>query len=216
MKRFGVGAIVALAVTVAVAPALPAAAARQRRATHGEIAAAAETLGSAGAWSAYVAHDHTGRVCYLAGQPQRSVAAGVRRDQPMAMVTHRPAEHIADVVSFVEGYELKPASVVTVAVGDRKFHLFTKGDSAWDKTSELDRTVVAALARGTTAVATGEAENGRRTTDIYSLDGFSKVLDLIDKACGVSRAGDVLPPRHPAVRRRHHGHAQKRHKSPTA
>jgi hypothetical protein len=197
--------MVALAATVAVTLALPAAAARHRRVPHGEAAVATETLGAAGAWSAYTAHDHTGRVCYLAGQPQRSESAGVSRHQPMAMVTHRPAEHITDVVSFVEGYTLKPGSVVTIAVGDRKFALFTEGDSAWNKTSELDHTVVAALARGTTAIVKGEAENGLRTTDVYSLAGFTKALAMIDKACGVSRAGAV-PPRHAVSHRiRRHG-----------
>ena len=211
MTRFSVGAIVALAATIALMLALPAAAARHagQRATHGESAVATETLGSAGAWSAYVAHDDTGRVCYLSGQPERSDSAGVSRQQPMAMVTHRPAEHVADVVSFVEGYKLKRDSELHLAIDHRTFDLFTDGDSAWAKTSELDHTIVAALARGATAVANGEAANGRHTTDIYSLAGFSKALDMIDKACSISRAGAVLPPHH-AVRRR----ARRRHAHP--
>jgi hypothetical protein len=200
MKTLSVGALVALAATIAIM--LPAAAAPHRRTTH--VAAATEALGSAGAWTAYVAHDQTGRVCYLAGRPVRSDSAGVSRQPPMAMVTHRPAEHVADVVSFVEGYTLKRDSTVSLAIGDRKFDLFTDGDSAWDATSELDRTVAVALAHGTTAVAKGETEHGRHTTDVYSLAGFSKALDMIDKACGVSPAGNVLPPEHAVSRRTAH------------
>jgi len=193
MNTIVLGAAAALAAAV-LALAAPAGAARRRVAHTEPEAAATRTLGSAGAWSAYIAHNATGRVCYLAGQPQKSASADIPRDQPMAMVTHRPAEHIADVVSFVEGYTLKPGSAVTLKVGDRTFDLFTDGDSAWAKTSELDRTIVAALARGATVVAKGEAANGRMTTDIYSLDGFAKALALIDKACGVSR--EIEPPRH--------------------
>jgi Invasion associated locus B (IalB) protein len=205
MIRFGVQAAGMVAVTAALLSAPPADAARHRT-KHAPAAArvATETLGSAGVWSAYLAHDKTGRVCYLAGQPQKSEAAGVTRHQPMAMVTHRPAEHIANVVSFVEAYTLKPGSVVTVTVGDRTFDLFTEGDSAWAKTSDLDRTIVAALAKGTTAIARGEAENGRRTTDVYSLDGFSKALALIDKACHVTRDGEIAPPHHAKPRRPAH------------
>jgi hypothetical protein len=202
----------------ALLTAAPAGAARHHQAKHAEAETkvSTETLGTAGAWSAYVAHDRTGRVCYLAGQPQKSDAAGVPRHQPLAMVTHRPAEHVADVVSFVEGYPLKRDSKVTVAVGERKFELFTEGDSAWAKTSDLDRTIVAALAKGTSTAVKGQAENGRATSDIYSLGGFSKALALIDKACGVNRTGAVLPTRHrvshqPHRRPEHHVRTHKAH-----
>lgn len=161
-----------------------------------------ETLGTAGTWSAFASHDKTGQVCYLAGHPQKSAgtpAAGSDRQQPMAMVTHRPAENIANVVSFVEGYRLKDGSDVTLEVGDRKFELFTKDDSAWAATSELDRTIVATLAKGGSATVKGVPEKGRPTTDTYSLSGFAKALAMIDKACGVKREGGAaasasLPP----------------------
>jgi hypothetical protein len=217
MNRFGLRAAGMLAVTTALLLASPADAARHQT-KHEEVEprVATETLGTAGAWSAYVTHDRTGRVCYLAGQPQKSDAAGVTRHQPMAMVTHRPAEHISDVVSFVEAYTLKPGSGVTVTVGDRKFDLFTDGDSAWAKTSDLDRTIVTTLAKGMTAVARGEAENGRKTTDVYSLDGFAKALTLIDKACDVTREGEVPPaqrlPAHHAPPRHHKLRPHKTHR----
>ena len=141
---------------------------------------AAEALGSAGAWSAYASRDQTGRVCYLAGHPQKSEAAGIApRGQPMAMVTHRPAENIANVVSFVEGYALKDGSTATLDIGGRKFDLFTHGDSAWARTSDLDRTIVATLAKSSNAVLKGESDKGRKTTDVYALSGFAKALALI-------------------------------------
>lgn len=150
-------------------------------------APAAEALGQFDAWTAYVSEDKTGKVCYIVGDPQKSQPAGFGRKPPMAMVTHRPAEKIDNVVSFVEGYALKDGSDVALDIGGSKFELFTKGDSAWARTSELDRTIVAALAKGRQAVAKGVPQKGPPTTDIYSLTGFSKALALIDKACGVKR-----------------------------
>ena len=55
------------------------------------------------------------------------------------MVTHRPSENIANVVSFVEGYPLKEGSDVALEVDDKKFDLFTNDDSAWARTAELDQ-----------------------------------------------------------------------------
>ena len=71
------------------------------------------------------------------------------------MVTHRPAEKIANVVSFVEGYPIKEGSEVPIDVGGSKFDLFTKDDSAWARTAELDRTIVASLGKAKQAVVQG-------------------------------------------------------------
>jgi Invasion associated locus B (IalB) protein len=147
---------------------------------------AAQQLGSVGSWTAYAAGDATGKVCYVVAKPEKSEPGGGRKP-PMAMVTHRPAENVTNVVSFVEGYPLKEGSDVALAVGEHKFELFTKDDSAWARTSELDRSIVAALAKGKRAVVKGQPQKGSSTTDIYALNGFPKTLALIDKACGVKR-----------------------------
>src|SRR5438874_10334253 len=93
-------------------------------------AAAAQRLGEAGAWTAYTTGEAANRVCYVVGKPDKAESNGGGRKPPMAMVTHRPAENVANVVSFVEGYPLKEGSDVALAVGSGKFELFTKDDSA--------------------------------------------------------------------------------------
>jgi hypothetical protein len=90
-------------------------------------------------------------------------------------------------VSFVEGYPLKEGSDVSLDIGGAKFDLFTKGDSAWARTAELDKAIVDAMAKGRQAVVKGVAQNGRPITETYSLAGFAQVLALIDKACDVKR-----------------------------
>ncbi|HEX3862969.1 MAG TPA: invasion associated locus B family protein [Stellaceae bacterium] len=151
------------------------------------VPAGTESLGKAGSWAAYMSQDKTGKVCYLVGQPERTAPGGFARKAPTAMVTHRPAENIANVVSFVEGYTLKDGSDVALDVGGAKFDLFTKDDSAWARTSDLDKTIVGTLAKSRSAVVKGTPQKGPATTDTYVLAGFPKALALIDKACGVKR-----------------------------
>ena len=169
----------------------PAVAAQKKRAPPAEPAKqegpAAQSLGRADSWSAYVSHDATGKVCYLVGQPKKSEPAGVARNQPMAMVTHRPVEKIANVVSFVEGTPLKEGADAILDVDGSRFELFTKEDSAWARTAELDKTIVTALARAKQAVIHTSPQKGPAMADSYALSGFAKALMLIDKACGVSR-----------------------------
>jgi hypothetical protein len=148
---------------------------------------AAQPLGTSDSWSAYQSADGTGPVCYLVGKPQKSEPANFARKPPMAMVTHRPAEKIANVVSFVEGYPIKEGSEVTIEIGSGKFELFTKDDAAWARTAELDRAIVAALGKAKRVVVHGVPQKDPATTDVYALAGFAKALALIDKACAVKR-----------------------------
>lgn len=146
-----------------------------------------QRLGTAEGWTAYVYKEKSGQVCYVDGEPQKSEPANTKRKQPRATVTHRPDEKVANVVNFVEGYPLREGSEVSLDIGGTKFDLFTKGDGSWARTSDLDRTIVEAMAKGKQAVVKGIPQKGRPTTDTYSLSGFAQALGMIDKACGIKR-----------------------------
>ncbi|HEY2538700.1 MAG TPA: invasion associated locus B family protein [Stellaceae bacterium] len=146
-----------------------------------------QRLGGVGAWNAYLYKEKSGRVCYLAGGPKKTEPAHFRRRPPSAMVTHRPQENVADVISFNEGAPLKEGSDVSLEVDGTHFDLFTKGDTAWSRTSDLDRTIVAAMAKGRQAILRAVPQKGPPVIDTYSLSGFAQTLALIDKACGVKR-----------------------------
>jgi hypothetical protein len=176
------GLVIGAALAAATAPALAA----DKPAPAVANLPASRTLGSAGSWTAYVSEDRSGKVCYLVGQPHKSLPASLHR-QASAMVTHRPQENIANVVSFVVGVPLKDGSDLTLALGKKEFKLFTKNDAAWASTSDLDKEVVQTLAKSRDVVARGVPQRGPGTSDTYSLAGFDKALAMIDKACGVKR-----------------------------
>jgi Invasion associated locus B (IalB) protein len=149
-------------------------------------------LGGAHSWSAYVYEEHegkgkSGKVCYLIGDPLRVESGGLKRKAPIAMVTHRPAENVTNVVSFTEGYPLRLGSDVTIDIDGKSFDLFTKDDSAWAKNSATDKSIVDTMIKGKQAIVKGTPQKGSPTTDIYSLAGFKDALEKIDKACDVKR-----------------------------
>ncbi len=181
-----------LGVLLLFALALPGpASARERRhrVVHHPAATTSPTirLGGAGSWNAYDYKGKSGLVCYLISDPSKTEPLHARRKAPIAMVTHRPAEKVFDVVSFVEGYLLKKGSDVSLDINGKTFDMFADGDTAWSRTSDTDKEIVATMTKGRTAVVKGTPEKGPPTTDTYSLAGFSRVLALIDKACGVKR-----------------------------
>lgn len=173
-----------------LAAALPAHAETAKKpapAKHSAETTPTQRLGTVDAWSAFLYKEKGGRVCYLAAEPQKSEPGNLRRKQPMAMVTHRPDENVTNVVSFVAGYPLKDGSTVALDIDGTKFDMFTKDDTAWARTSDLDKAIVEAMIKGKLAVAKGTPEKGAATTDTYSLAGFTQALALIDKGCGVKR-----------------------------
>jgi hypothetical protein len=183
------------AICLALSPGMPSHAAEKKPKAKPAPAAAdnaadpgpAKPLGTAGTWSAYLAENKTGKVCYLVGQPEKTEPASIKRKSVMAMVTHRTQDNVSNVVSFDEGYPLSDDDDVIVEVGGEKFPLFAKDDTAWARTSELDKTIVTALAKGKDVVVKATPKKGHATTDTYALAGFSKALALIDKACDIKR-----------------------------
>jgi hypothetical protein len=147
----------------------------------------AHLLGTSGSWNAYMAQNKAGKICYIAGQPEKTEPAAMKRQPAMATVTHRTEDNVSNVVSFDEGYPLNENGNVTLEVGKDRFALFAKDDSAWAATADLDKTIVAALAKEKQAVLKANPKKGHATADTYALAGFAKALALIDKACDVKR-----------------------------
>ena len=126
-------------------------------------------------------------MCYLAGAPQKSEPAKLRRKPPSLTVTHRPDENVFNVVNFFEGYPLKPGSDASLDIDGTNFDLFTKDDGAWSRTADTDKAIVEAMAKGRKAVIKGISEKGQRRPTAILSPALPQTLALIDKACGVKR-----------------------------
>lgn len=144
-------------------------------------------LGGAQGWQAYSDAEKGHKICYLVGEPSKSEPAGAKRSKVYASITHRPADKVANEVSFNAGYLFKEGSDAELLVDGRKFSLFTNKDGAWSRDAATDKAVVEALAKGKQAVIKGVSARGTETTDTYTLAGLAQALHQIDKACGVKR-----------------------------
>jgi len=184
LTRLGWSALIFLALAT---PSHAEAVKKHPTAKHPAKTIAGRQLGGTGSWNAYIHQAKSGPVCYLAGAPQKTEPPRFKRRPPSATVTHRPQENVFNVVNFDEGYLLKPGSDASLDIDGKNFDLFTKDDGAWSRTSDLDKTIVEAMAKGRQAVLKASPAKGPQTTDTYSLAGFTQTLALIDKACGVKR-----------------------------
>jgi len=149
------------------------------------LAQGIERLGDFGDWSAFQFVENGNKACYMASQPKKAEGDYKKRGDVYAIVTHRPGEKLRDEVSVLAGYSYKEGSTVKVAIGGQAFELFTQGDGAWAKDKKADEALVKAMIKGSSLVAKGTSSRGTKTTDTYSLKGFSKAYAAIGKACGI-------------------------------
>ena len=145
----------------------------------------AKQIGAFKDWSAHAEGKSKSRTCWIYSEPVKDEGKYSKRGRIYMLVTHRPAEKTANQVQFTAGYTYKKGSAVRVAVGSKKFELFTNGDTAWARSTNDDKALVAAMRGGAKMVVTGESSRGTKTKDTYSLSGISTAHKAIGKVCGI-------------------------------
>jgi len=151
----------------------------------GAIAAEPKQIGVFKAWSAHRYGAGKQRLCYVYAVPGLSRGKYKRRGATYVQVTHRAKDGARNEVSVMAGYAYKPDSEAVVDIDGRKFKLFTRGDGAWTHDGKQDTALVAAMRAGKSMVLRGTSSRGTRTTDTYSLKGFTAAHKAIGKACGI-------------------------------
>ncbi|MEE2761375.1 MAG: invasion associated locus B family protein [Pseudomonadota bacterium] len=151
-----------------------------------ELAAAQQKfLGEFKNWFAYREDQGAVRLCYIASIPKKETGKYTKRGETYILVTHRPHKSERDVFELNAGYAYKKNSTVTLNIDGQITMLVTSGGSAWAETDKTDRALAAAMARGQQLIVTGISSRGTKTTDTYSLAGFTAAYRVIGKACGV-------------------------------
>jgi invasion protein IalB len=151
------------------------------------LAQGIKRLGDFGDWSSFQFTENGNKACYMASQPKKAEGKYKKRGDVYAIVTHRPGEKLRDEVSILAGYSYKKDSAVQVTIGKKTFELFTQGDGAWAKDKKADETLVKAMIKGSTMMVKGTSARGTKTTDTFSLKGFTKAYAAIGKACGLKK-----------------------------
>ncbi|MCH9674215.1 MAG: invasion associated locus B family protein [Gammaproteobacteria bacterium] len=143
----------------------------------------AKSLGSFKDWMAHTFSDTDGLVCSMWSQPTKAVGKYKKRGEIFVFVSHRPAEKRTDHVSFELGYESKSGEALRVAIDGKAFKFVTDGTMAWNDTPKENSTLVKLMRKGRKMEVKGISKRGTKTTDTYSLSGFTAAHDAINGAC---------------------------------
>lgn len=146
--------------------------------------AQAKSLGTFGDWTAWESSDASGRICFIAAQPNSSRPTNVNRSAIHFIVTHRVGGGVKNEASTRIGYPFKEGSVGNASIDGQNYSLITHKENAWLAAAADNGPFVGGMKRGAELVITGTSSRGTRTTDTYSLKGVTAAVKLIDEKCG--------------------------------
>ncbi len=136
-------------------------------------------------WTAYKVTERGALECYMVTEPTESKPEGVNRGDILAFISHRPAQKVEGEFNIQIGYPFKQNSLGSLKVGGSKFNLLTVNQDAWLDDPKDEPRAMKAMRQGNKMTVSGTSRRGTRTTDTYSLLGFSAALNAINKACNV-------------------------------
>jgi hypothetical protein len=147
------------------------------------LAASPKEIATNGKWRGFTFEENGKTGCYLLTQPEKNEGNYTQRGPIYLFVTHRPAMKIYDEVTIDAGYTFEKDSTVKVTIGSRDFTLVTDAGRAWVESAATDKQLVEAMKRGREMVVRGASNRGTRTTDTYSLSGFSATYKAVADVC---------------------------------
>ena len=142
-------------------------------------------LDNYGDWSTFTSGKGKNLICYMATEPTKSVGKYKKRGTVALVVSHGPTKKDVGIVRIDAGYTYKKKSSVVITIGKNTYKMFTDADTAWAAKSKTDQALVTSMKAGAEITVRGESSKGTKTTDLYSLKGFTAAYKAIGKACKV-------------------------------
>lgn len=144
-----------------------------------------QDLGTFKDWQAHSYKEGGKLVCTMFSVPKSSEGDYTNRGEVYVFVTHRPSHNRVDEVSVNIGYTFKKGAPVNVVISGTTHEMFSDRSTAWTRDSKSDRALVRAMRAGAEMIVQGVSGRGTRTTDTFSLSGFSAAHNAITSACKV-------------------------------
>ena len=134
-------------------------------------------------WYVFTLLQENANICYLSSVATKSEGNYTKRGDVLFVVTHRPAEKKYGIVNFRTGYKFKKNTDAVITINKKQFFLFTQGSDGWAKDNKTDKAITQAMILGSQMVIAGTSSRGTKTTDTFSLSGFTAAYKAAIRAC---------------------------------
>lgn len=183
MTRLFAGALALLSL-----PLLGTAEAQAKKSTKKESAASgmpggAKQVATFGDWGAYVAQNGRSRLCYALSEPKSRSPANLRDTKAYLFVSFRPADKVRNEFAAILNFKTKEKGPGSLVIGDANYDLITMGENAWIKSPTDEASAINTMQKGGTMTLQAISARGNKTSDRYSLQGFSQALEQAKRDC---------------------------------
>ena len=142
-----------------------------------------KSLGKFKDWESFVLLQEGNKICYAQSIPVVKSPKKFKRDPSRLFVSFRPGENIKNEVSVTNGYEFKLKAPVSAKSGKKSYDLFSKGRFAWVVDNQDEAKLISTMKKASRLMIIGNSEKGTKTTDHYSMMGFTKAYNSAKKSC---------------------------------
>ena len=140
-------------------------------------------LGTFKDWNAVAVFNETGKICFAYSVPVRQSPKASNREARL-FVSFRPEDKITDEVSITSGYDFNPQNVILATSGKSKFEFdLPQNKFAWISSGKTEQKIIKRMKKASRLMITAYKQSGTRTTDDYSLMGFTKAYNAAKKSC---------------------------------
>ena len=142
-----------------------------------------KSIGKFKDWESFVLSQEGNKICFAQSIPVVRAPKKLKRDPSRLFVSFRPVENIKNEVSVTNGYAFKLKAPVTAKSGKKAYDLFSKGRFAWVVDNEDESKLIVTMKKASRLMIIGKTEKDDRTTDHYSMMGFTKAYNTAKKSC---------------------------------
>ena len=142
-----------------------------------------KSIGKYKDWESFVLTQDGTKVCFAQSTPIIRAPKKLKRKPSRLFVSFRPAENIKNEISVTNGYDFKLKAPVTAKSGKKIYDLFSKGRFAWVVNNKDEAKLIVTMKKASRLMIIGNTNKGDKTTDHYSMMGFTKAYNTAKKSC---------------------------------
>jgi len=118
--------------------------------------------------------------CFIGSAPVETDLPESKQRGVTYILVYRINKSKDAIIQIAAGYPYKKGQNVDVTIDNVQFDFYSDDDTAW---SNEDNKVIFAMKKGIKLTVKGESSRGTKTTDIYTLKGFTAAYNQLFNDC---------------------------------
>ena len=149
----------------------------------GQSFAAIKVVGKFKNWESHFTQEGKELICFALSQPIKKEPQNLNRAEARIFVTFRTKGNVQDEASVTGGYPYKKDAKIDVSIEDVNFKFESSENFAWLATKDQEIKLINLMKKKNDAKVIGISARGNKTTDTYSLLGFTDAYNSAKNKC---------------------------------